>query len=77
MASSEEKHDLRVGMIGLGCAKNLVDGELMLGHLEQAGVQITADPAAAEVVVGLALVVAVFGARRSVDVDELDNEVKV
>jgi NADH-quinone oxidoreductase subunit K len=33
--------------------------------------------AAAEVVVGLALVVAVFKTRRSVDVDELDREVNV
>lgn len=33
--------------------------------------------AAAEVVVGLALVVAVFKTRRSVDVDELEREVNV
>jgi NADH-quinone oxidoreductase subunit K len=33
--------------------------------------------AAAEVVVGLALVVAVFRTRRSVDVDELEREVNV
>jgi len=38
-------------MISLGCAKNLVDGEVMLGHLQRAGVQITADGAAADVVV--------------------------
>ena len=30
---------VRVGMISLGCAKNLVDGETMLGHLERAGVE--------------------------------------
>ncbi len=42
---------LRVGMIALGCAKNLVDGEVMLGHLRRAGVEVTADPTAAEVVV--------------------------
>lgn len=38
-------------MISLGCAKNLVDGEQMLGHLRQAGVEMTADPAEADVVV--------------------------
>jgi ribosomal protein S12 methylthiotransferase len=38
-------------MISLGCAKNLVDGELMLGHLAQSGVPVTSDPAAADVVV--------------------------
>jgi ribosomal protein S12 methylthiotransferase len=41
----------RVGMIGLGCAKNLVDGEVMLGHLVAAGATVTADPTAADVVV--------------------------
>ncbi len=41
----------RVGMIGLGCAKNLVDGEVMLGHLERAGAIVTADPTEADVVV--------------------------
>jgi ribosomal protein S12 methylthiotransferase len=38
-------------MISLGCAKNLVDGEVMLGHLQRAGVRITADGASADVVV--------------------------
>jgi ribosomal protein S12 methylthiotransferase len=38
-------------MISLGCAKNLVDGEVMLGHLQRAGVRITADGTAADVVV--------------------------
>ena len=28
----------RVGMISLGCAKNLVDTEVMLGHLDRVGV---------------------------------------
>jgi ribosomal protein S12 methylthiotransferase len=42
---------IRVGMISLGCAKNLVDGELMLGHLARAGVAITAEAAAADVVI--------------------------
>ncbi len=42
---------LRVGMIGLGCAKNLVDGETMLGHLQRSGVVVTSDPTAADVVI--------------------------
>lgn len=42
---------VRVGMISLGCAKNLVDGEVMLGHLESSGIEVTADPSLADVVV--------------------------
>ena len=42
---------VRVGMIGLGCAKNLVDGEIMLGHLARNGVEVTPDPARADIVV--------------------------
>jgi len=41
---------VRVGMISLGCAKNLVDGETMLGHLERAGLELTADAGSADVV---------------------------
>jgi ribosomal protein S12 methylthiotransferase len=42
---------LRVGLISLGCAKNLVDAELMLGNLLQEGVEITNDPAEADAVI--------------------------
>ena len=38
-------------MIGLGCAKNLVDGEVMLGHLVERGVEVTPDLDDAEVVI--------------------------
>jgi ribosomal protein S12 methylthiotransferase len=38
-------------MISLGCAKNLVDGEVMLGRLQADGVRVTADAAEADVVV--------------------------
>ncbi len=38
-------------MISLGCAKNLVDAEVMLGHLRRSGLEITADGADADVVV--------------------------
>mgnify|MGYP006188077853 CR=1 FL=1 len=30
----------RVGMISLGCPKNLVDSEIMIGHLHQAGMVV-------------------------------------
>jgi ribosomal protein S12 methylthiotransferase len=42
---------LRVGLISLGCAKNLVDAEIMLGTLLKDGVQITNDPSQADVVI--------------------------
>src|SRR5438876_737613 len=42
---------LRVGLISLGCAKNLVDAEIMLGALLKDGVQITNDPGEADVVI--------------------------
>ena len=37
--------------ISLGCPKNLVDSEVMLGHLIEAGFALTEDPSVAEVVV--------------------------
>ena len=46
-----EETVIRVGMIGLGCAKNRVDAEVMLGHLRRDGVEITADASRADVVV--------------------------
>ncbi len=42
---------VRVGLISLGCAKNLVDAEIMLGSLLKSGVEITNDPAQADVVI--------------------------
>src|SRR5438270_12523736 len=42
---------LRVGLISLGCAKNLVDAEIMLGSLMKDGVEITNDAAQADVVI--------------------------
>ncbi len=41
----------KVGFISLGCPKNLVDSEVMMGHLKQNGYQITSDAAAADTVV--------------------------
>jgi len=42
---------LRVGLISLGCAKNLVDAEIMLGALLKNGVEITNDAASADAVI--------------------------
>jgi len=41
----------KVGMISLGCAKNLVDAEIMLGGAREEGFEITADPDEADVLV--------------------------
>jgi ribosomal protein S12 methylthiotransferase len=51
MEKSAAKPPLRVGLISLGCAKNLVDAEIMLGSLLKSGVEITNDPAAADVMI--------------------------
>ncbi len=42
---------MRVGLISLGCAKNLVDAEIMLGTLLKDGVQITNETSGADVVI--------------------------
>ncbi len=42
---------IKVSLISLGCAKNLVDSEIMVGHLHQAGMQVISDAAKAEVVI--------------------------
>src|ERR1700759_45680 len=42
---------IRVGLISLGCAKNLVDAEIMLGSLMKGGVEITNDAEEADVVI--------------------------
>ena len=41
----------KVGFVSLGCPKNLVDSEVMMGHLKQNGYEITSDAADAETVV--------------------------
>ena len=41
----------KVGMISLGCAKNLVDAEIMLGSVIERGMQITSDANDADVLV--------------------------
>ena len=41
----------RIGMISLGCPKNLVDSEVMMGVLKRHGYTLTNDPGQAEVLV--------------------------
>lgn len=40
-----------IGMVSLGCPKNLVDSEVMMGVLRRHGFQLTSDPERADVVV--------------------------
>ncbi len=42
---------LKIGFVSLGCPKNLVDSEVMMGMLQQAGAELTTDTAAADVLV--------------------------
>jgi ribosomal protein S12 methylthiotransferase len=42
---------LSVGFVSLGCPKNLVDGEVMLGQLQRRGHALVADPGRADVLV--------------------------
>jgi ribosomal protein S12 methylthiotransferase len=41
----------KIALINLGCPKNLVDSEVMLGHLRAEGYELTGDVDAADVVV--------------------------
>jgi ribosomal protein S12 methylthiotransferase len=40
-----------VGLISLGCAKNLIDSEVMMGHLAEAGMALTPDAELADVLI--------------------------
>jgi ribosomal protein S12 methylthiotransferase len=42
---------MKIGLVSLGCPKNLVDSEVMLGLAQHAGHHLTADPANADVIV--------------------------
>ena len=42
---------MKAGIISLGCAKNLVDTEVMLGIMKSHGVQITPNPAEADILI--------------------------
>src|SRR6476619_640126 len=51
MKKHSKDRPLRVGLISLGCAKNLVDAEIMLGSLLKDGIEITNDAASGDVVI--------------------------
>jgi ribosomal protein S12 methylthiotransferase len=51
VTAKHEQGPTRVGVISLGCAKNLVDTEVMLGHLDRSGCTYVRDPAEADVLV--------------------------
>ncbi len=42
---------IKVSLISLGCAKNLVDSEIMIGHLHQAGMSVIPEAEKADVVI--------------------------
>src|SRR5262245_22845872 len=49
--ATDSSHKPKVGMISLGCAKNLVDAEIMLGSVLQRGMEITSRAEDADVLV--------------------------
>src|SRR5208282_117930 len=51
MGKKSNDRPLRVGLISLGCAKNLVDAEIMLGALLKSGGEITNDAAQADALI--------------------------
>jgi len=51
MKRDSAQRPVRVGLIALGCAKNLVDAEIMLGSLLKDGVEITNEAAEADVLI--------------------------
>ncbi len=40
-----------VGLVSLGCAKNLIDSEVMMGHLAEAGMSLTSEAELADVLI--------------------------
>src|SRR6185437_3078968 len=48
---SKEKTSPVVGFVSLGCPKNLVDSEVMMGLLDHAGARLTVRPEEAEILV--------------------------
>src|ERR1700733_763058 len=49
--SPQPEHPLKVGFISLGCPKNLVDSEVMMGLLARAGAELTRRAEDADVIV--------------------------
>jgi ribosomal protein S12 methylthiotransferase len=50
-AAAPVRGTIKVGLVSLGCAKNLVDLEIMAGHLRQAGMTLTPDADEADVMI--------------------------
>src|SRR5215467_2084639 len=48
---AQQKAPLKIGFVSLGCPKNLVDSEVMMGLLQSGGAQITARAEEADVIV--------------------------
>ena len=42
---------IKVGLVSLGCAKNLIDSEIMIGHLRGAGMEMTSVESEADVLI--------------------------
>ena len=42
---------MKIGMVSLGCPKNLVDSEVMLGIIKDKQLEITNNPADAELII--------------------------
>src|SRR5438309_3112406 len=51
LAGVSQNMSAKIGMISLGCAKNLVDAEIMLGSVLEHGMEITAHAEDADVLV--------------------------
>ena len=47
----DEKKKIKIGMVSLGCAKNRVDAEIMLGSISEAGYEITPFEDRADVII--------------------------
>jgi ribosomal protein S12 methylthiotransferase len=50
-SAKAEKNRVKVGFVSLGCPKNLVDSEVMMGLLQTGGAEITAQAGEADVIV--------------------------
>jgi ribosomal protein S12 methylthiotransferase len=50
-AASLSTATVKVGLVSLGCAKNLVDSEIIAGHLRLAGMELTPDADQADVMI--------------------------
>lgn len=46
-----DKSKEKVSMVSLGCPKNLVDAEVMLGHLDREGYEVTTDERDADIII--------------------------